>query len=86
MNLLPNIILVVIVCIFWGGIAIRVRAMGRRISLNLMILPLFFIVLGIVMNGMNGAQHWLGTYAIGGVHVILLIIMMVKLSGGQPKL
>jgi hypothetical protein len=74
--------LLTIVCVFWLLVIQKARAVGRAWFPNLLILPLFFIGLGLWIN--RARPPW-GTYIVGGVHVLLLIMLAVKLSTARRK-
>jgi hypothetical protein len=65
----PNLVLIVIVVAFWAVVMLFARMQRGRVSLNLLILPFFFIIMGLSVNRYRPA--W-GTYAIGLIHVMML--------------
>lgn len=79
MPMLPNIVLVLIVGAFWAGIYSRARRVGMKSSLNLMILPLFFVLVG---GFINRSWPWYGTIIVGGIHAVLQLVLSVKRSRG----
>ena len=66
-----------IVLIFWLLVIQKARALGRPWFPNLLVLPFVFIGIGLWLNRLR--PPW-GTYIVGGVHALLLVMLAVKLS------
>ena len=71
--MLPDIVLIVLVLAFWGFAFARALAMNRRLSVNLWLSPVFFLVFGLLLNHY---RVWWGTYVIGGIHVMLALLLL----------
>ena len=72
-----DLTLLTIVIVFWTLVIQKARGVGRPWFPNLVIIPAFFITIGLVLNRM--LPPW-GTYLVGGLHVLLLGMLAVKLS------
>jgi hypothetical protein len=68
-----NLALVFILLVFWGTVILFARKLKGRTPMGLLVLPLFFLILGISIN-----RYYLpyGTYAIAIVHVMMLPALM----------
>ncbi len=74
-----NLALAFIVIIFWGAAILLARRVRGRTPAGLLVLPLFFMVLGFSINRYYPPY---GTYAIAAVHVMMLPVL-VKLAKAQ---
>jgi len=75
----PMLVLIVIICSFWAIVFAQFRRSGQKISINLMILPAFFALIGIVANHLW--PPWRGTIIIGIIHAVLLVFLLVRTGG-----
>ena len=66
-----------IVLVFWTLVILKARSMGRPWFPNLIIVPAFLITLGLMINHFRPT---LGTYLIGGLHALLMLLLAFKLS------
>lgn len=64
-----NLALLIVVIVFWGAVILIARSRKGRTPVGLLILPLFFLVLGFSINRCYPPY---GTYAIAVVHVMML--------------
>ena len=78
-----NLTLFTIVAVFWTLVIRTAMALHKRWFPNLIILPLFFFGVGVLVNGMR--PGW-GTYAIGGLHLFLLVALGAKLASRRKRL
>lgn len=76
-----NTTLITIVAVFWILVARKAVAAGRPWFPNLLILPLFFGAIGVLLNAW---KPWLGTGVVGGLHVLLLLMLALRLSARRP--
>ena len=65
------------VLFFWLLVILKARSLHRPWFPNLLILPFCFLGIGLWLNRLS--PPW-GTYVIGGLHVILLGMLALKLS------
>jgi hypothetical protein len=72
----PNLVLLVIICGFWGVALSRLRSAGQKVSINLMILPVFFAIIGVSLN--TYWKPWTGTAVVGAVHIVLLLLISLR--------
>ena len=72
--------LLTIVLLFWFLVIQKARAVRRAWFPNLLILPFVFVGIGLWLNRIR--PPW-GTYIVGGVHVLLLVLLAIKLSAAK---
>jgi len=64
-----NLVLLIVVLSFWAVVMLLSRVNHRRVSINILILPFFFLILGFWINRVR--MPW-GTYAVCLIHVMML--------------
>ena len=69
-----------IVIVFWLLAIVKAKSLGRPWFPNLVIVAVFFLTIGMVINHMR--PPW-GTYLVGGLHALLLAMLAIKLVGGK---
>ena len=75
-----SVSLLTIVLLFWLLVVQKARALGRPWFPNLLILPIVFLGIGLWLNRLR--PPW-GTYIVGGVHALLLVMLAVNLSSSK---
>jgi len=75
-----NLVLWFIVISFWSTAILLSRAKGRPVSIGLLLVPAFFILVGMTINLYY--QH-IGTYMIALIHVIMLPALR-KVARSKP--
>jgi uncharacterized membrane protein YhaH (DUF805 family) len=68
-----NLALLFILIVFWTAVILLARRFRSRTPTGLLVLPLFFLILGLSIN-----RYYMpyGTYAIAAVHVMMLPALM----------
>jgi hypothetical protein len=68
-----NLALIFVLAVFWGAVILLARSIKGRTPRRLLVLPLFFLILGMSIN-----RYYMpyGTYAIAIVHVMMLPALM----------
>jgi hypothetical protein len=76
-----NLTLYTIVAVFWLLVIRKAIAAGRAWFPNLVILPVFFAAVGVLLNA---RKPGLGAAAVGGLHVLLLLMLALRLARRRP--
>jgi hypothetical protein len=77
-----NWTLLTIVAVFWALVIRKAMALQKKWFPNLLIIPLFFFGVGVLLNA---AKPGLGTYVIGGLHLLLLILLAANLTARRRR-
>jgi hypothetical protein len=60
-----------VVLVFWATVILFSRARRRQVPPVLLIIPVFFLLIGTIINRFHPYPPW-GTYAVCVIHVMLL--------------
>jgi hypothetical protein len=69
-----------VVLVFWTAVVLLLRSQGRMITPNILVLPVFFLLLGTVINRLY--LPW-GTYGVCLVHAMFLPALL-KIARYRP--
>jgi membrane protein CcdC involved in cytochrome C biogenesis len=75
-----NLIMWIVVVLFWATVILISRARNRRTSQALLILPAFFLFVGMLLNRYH--FPW-GTYAVATIHVMMLPALL-RIAKSRP--
>ncbi len=77
-----NIVMWFVVLAFWLTVILFSRVRRGTLPVALLIVPLFFLMVGTVLNRMHPHPPW-GTYAIALIHVMMLPALL-RIAKARP--